>query len=421
MASDGWITGAKSLRNSVLQVYPHQKMTEKLYYKDAYQQEFQATLLAKTTFEDKIAVELDQSCFYPSSGGQPHDLGWLDGLAVVDVVAKKERLLHLLKEEGPEIGASVVGKIDWKRRFDHMQQHTGQHILSQAFLLLLKTETESFHLGAEVSTIDLSRQELTPQEIYSVEDLANQMVFEDRPVRIHFIDSEKQHQLPIRKRSNFQGRLRIVEVADFDWSPCGGTHCRRSGEVGIIKVRRWERVKKQARVEFYCGGRALHDYRWKNRAIYRLSRLHSRADREVVAAAEEQMEREQSLRKSLSDMQSAWLAAEVNRLTRSSQKRKGIGVICEMLGEGSQREARELARKLIEDSQDRLVLLGVKGNRPALIFARSENLRYDMREWIQEAAPFIKGRGGGNPQLAQAGGTKEEGLNQALERTLELL
>ena len=396
-------------------------MTEKLYYTDAYQQEFQATLLTKTTRENRVAVELDQSCFYPSSGGQPHDRGWMDGVEVVDVVEDKGKLLHLLQEAGPEVGTTVAGKIDWKRRFDHMQHHTGQHILSQAFLLLLNAQTESFHLGAEVCTIDLSRQELTPQEIYSVEDLANQMVFENRPIKIHFIDSADQDQMPIRKRSRLPGRLRIIEVADFDWSPCGGTHCRHAGEVGIIKVRRWERVRKQARVEFYCGKRALHDYRWKNRAIYRLSRLYSIADQEVVFAAEAQSEREQALRKSLSEMQHASLAAEADRLAQMSQDRKGIGIISEILGEDRQREAKELARNLIRDSQDRLVLLGVRGEQPALVFARSENLPYDMHKWIQEAAPFIKGRGGGSPQLAQAGGTQEKGLHEALERALEWL
>ena len=396
-------------------------MTEKLYYTDSYQQEFTGTLLEKVVRQGRTAVVLDRTCFYPASGGQPHDCGWLAGIEVVDVVEERGRVLHLLERKGPEVGTAVEGKIDWKRRFEHMQQHTGQHILSQTFLRLLGCQTESFHLGTEISTIDLSREELRAEEIYQAEDLANQVIFENRTIEVYFIDSEEQSQLPIRKLSPLSGRLRIVEVAEFDWSPCGGTHCRRTGEVGVIKVRRWERVKKQARVSFYCGWRALRDYRWKNRAIYRLSRLYRKTDREVVEAAEEHFERERSLRKRLQDTQDILLDAEAERLVRDGQERKGIRVICEILDKEKRQRVEKLAKKVVEGASDRLLLLGVRGERPALIFACSKNLSHSMAEWIRVAAPFIRGRGGGHSRLAQAGGTREEGLSKALEKALELL
>ncbi len=396
-------------------------MTEKLYYTDSYQQEFTGTLLERAVRQGRTTVVLDRTCFYPVSGGQPHDCGWLAGVKVVDVVEEGERVLHFLDGKGPEVGATVEGKIDWKRRFEHMQQHTGQHILSQTFFRLLGCHTESFHLGAEISTIDLSREELTTEEIYQAEDLANQVVFENRPIDVHFIDSKEQDQLPIRKLSSLSGQLRIVEVAEFDWSPCGGTHCQRTGEVGVIKVRRWERVKKQARVSFYCGWRALQDYRWKNRAIYRLSRLYRRADCEVVEAAEEHFEREQSLRKKLENTQDVLLDAEAERLVRDSQERKGIQVICDVLDKEKRQIVEKLAQKVVEGSSDRLLLLGVRGERPTLIFACSKDLPHDMAEWIRVAAPFIHGRGGGHSRLARAGGTREKGLSSALKKALTLL
>ncbi len=396
-------------------------MTEKLYYTDSYQQEFTGTLLERAVRQGRTTVVLDRTCFYPVSGGQPHDCGWLAGVKVVDVVEEGERVLHFLDGKGPEVGATVEGKIDWKRRFEHMQQHTGQHILSQTFFRLLGCHTESFHLGAEISTIDLSREELTTEEIYQAEDLANQVVFENRPIDVHFIDSKEQDQLPIRKLSSLSGQLRIVEVAEFDWSPCGGTHCQRTGEVGVIKVRRWERVKKQARVSFYCGWRALQDYRWKNRAIYRLSRLYRRADCEVVEAAEEHFEREQSLREKLENTQDVLLDAEAERLVRDSQERKGTQVICDVLDKEKRQIVEKLAQKVVEGSSDRLLLLGVRGERPTLIFACSKDLPHDMAEWIRVAAPFIHGRGGGHSRLARAGGTREKGLSSALKKALTLL
>ena len=396
-------------------------MTEKIYYRDTYRRSFSALVKAKRNDSEGAVVQLDQTCFYPTSGGQPCDRGRLAGFEVLSVKEETGAVLHLLKGNRVEVGQVVEGEIDWSLRFDHMQQHTGQHLLSQAFIKVLEAETVSFHLGRESATIDLARDELTPGDIYRVEDLTNRVIFENRPIEVHFVDSQEQHDLPLRKLSEREGMIRVIEISDFDLSPCGGTHCRSTGEVGLIKIRKWERVKKRARVEFYCGWRALRDYRWKNRAIYRLSRLYSKMDREVVEAAQEHLEREESQRKEISALQDSLLSYEAEELLASSQIRDGVQVVCEILQERDPGAVQDLMRRIVRGGEKRIALLGLKSDAPFLCFGCSLDLSYNMGEWIREAAPLIDGRGGGNPNQAQAKGSRPEGLSDALGRALELI
>ena len=393
-------------------------MTQRLYHQDSYLKNFRARVSGVDRWKGKPAIELDRSCFYPASGGQPSDRGFLDGRPVVEMAEQRGRLLHVLEHEGLERGREVAGSLDWERRFDHMQQHTGQHILSQAFVQVLDWDTVSFHLGRELCTIDLTGDALTPEQIYEVEDVANRIIVECRPVRVHLVDARRQSEFPLRKPSGRKGTLRIVEISDFDFSPCGGTHCRSAGEVGLIKIRRWERAKKRVRVEFYSGGRALRDYRWKNRAVYRLSRLYSRPDREVVEAAMEHLEREEGLRKKLGEVRDRYLESEAARMLKDTPEVGGIRVVRRVLNGMDMGAVRELGRKLVQDGEKRLALLGLEGESPALVFARSEDLPWHMGDWIRRAAPLIAGRGGGSPRHAQARGSRSEGLDAALDDAL---
>lgn len=393
-------------------------MTQRLYHQDSYLKDFRGRVVGVARWKGKPAVELDRSCFYPASGGQPSDRGDLEGLPVVEMTDTGGRLLHVLERGGLAEGQEVQGTLDWDRRFDHMQQHTGQHILSQAFVQVLDWDTVSFHLGRELCTIDLTGDALTPELIYQVEDVANRIIIECRPLRVHLVDARRQSEFPLRKLSEREGTLRIVEISDFDFSACGGTHCRSTGEVGLIKIRRWERAKKRARVEFYCGGRAFRDYRWKNRAVYRLSRVYSRPDREVVEAALEHLEREEGLRKKLAAVQDRYLDSEAARLLDGALELGGIRVVRRVLTGIDMKAARELGRKLVQDGEKRLALLGLEGESPALVFARSEDLPWHMGEWIRKAAPLIAGRGGGSPRQAQARGSRPEGLAEALDAAM---
>src|SRR5262249_53879968 len=214
-------------------------MTDRLYYTDSTLTDFDASVVDARVVGDRPHVVLDRTAFYPTSGGQPFDTGCLGGVPVVDVFDRDDgEVVHVLG--APLNGTtSVRGAVDWARRFDHMQQHTGQHILSAAFDREVAARTTSFHLGAEAATIDLDR-ELTPSQIAAAERAANWVVWEDRPVTVRFATAEEASRLPLRKEPVRTGRLRLVEVTDFDLSACGGTHVQRTGMIGVIAVAGWE-------------------------------------------------------------------------------------------------------------------------------------------------------------------------------------
>ena len=259
-------------------------MTDRLYYTDPYLRDFDATVQRVDTRDGRTVVTLDRTAFYPTSGGQPFDTGTLGPFRVVDVVDEDDGTIAHVVEPGTENlepenqnrepqnqnperrtpnaepGSSLHGSINWPRRFDHMQQHTGQHVLSAAFERLFHIRTVSFHLGADVSTIDLAG-EASGAEIAAAEDAANRVVWEDRPVSIRYASAADAAQLPLRKEPKRSGTLRLIDVADFDLSACGGTHVARTGAIGVIAVARWDRFKGGQRLEFVCGGRALRAYR----------------------------------------------------------------------------------------------------------------------------------------------------------------
>ena len=231
-------------------------VTERLYYTEPALTEFDATVTGVERHGDLPAVLLDRTAFYPTSGGQPHDTGSLNGVRVTEVVERDDDAVLHVVDRAIAVGEAVHGVVDWGRRFDHMQQHTGQHILSAAFDRLWHARTVGFHLGAVVSSLDLDR-ELPPQAIASAEDEANRIVWEDRPVSIRFVEEAGAAALDLRKEPGRSGVLRIIAVEDYDLSACGGTHVARTGHVGIIVVSSWEKLRGGSRLEFLCGGRAL--------------------------------------------------------------------------------------------------------------------------------------------------------------------
>jgi len=234
-------------------------VTERLYYTDPYASEFDAEVVRVEDHDGRPAAVLDRTAFYPTSGGQPFDTGTLGAARVVDVVDGDDGdVRHVV--EGTVAAGKVRARIDWARRFDHMQQHTGQHVLSAAFDKLAQARTESFHLGSAASTIDLGC-EVSPPAIERAEDEANRIVWEDRPVHIRFADAEQAAALPLRKESGRTGTLRLIDVEGFDLSACGGTHVARTGAIGVIAVTGWEKFRSGTRVEFVCGGRALRSHR----------------------------------------------------------------------------------------------------------------------------------------------------------------
>ncbi|MGE5542301.1 MAG: alanyl-tRNA editing protein, partial [Bacillota bacterium] len=272
-------------------------MSIRLYYDDPYLLEFRATVVSVTRGAS-CAVVLDRTAFYPTSGGQPCDLGWIGGCEVSDVSERDGEVVHTLRScEGIEPGREVDCRVEPVRRRDHMQQHLGQHILSSAFEKILDASTVGFHLGPESVTIDLDIPSLDESRANRAEDLANKVVMQDRAANAVWLSRDEALRLPLRKAPEREGPLRIVIVEDFDCSPCGGTHPRRTGEVGVVKIVGWERAHAGVRVTFLSGDRALRDYRWKNATIADIARRFSVAPREVGEAVARQYDRAQALAK----------------------------------------------------------------------------------------------------------------------------
>jgi alanyl-tRNA synthetase len=398
--------------------------TERLYYSDSYLAEFTArvtdTQPGKQPGEREVV--LDRTAFYPEGGGQPSDLGTLAGAPVLGVVEREGEAFHRVRGDLP--GGEVTGRIDWPRRFDHMQQHTGQHILSQAFSRLLRADTVSFHMGADTSSIDIAIPSLSPEQVETAEDFANRVVFENRPVRVHMVAPSELARFELRKGTERVDQIRVVEVEEFDSIPCGGTHCRSTGEVGLIKVTRWERRSGNSRVEFLCGGRALRDYRLKNEVVVSLAAGLSVRDVEVresvdrlAGEASESRRLAEQLRNRLLDYQARELALAALPVGRA------MVVATALQGSGAE-ELRHLAARLVAEPS-RVALLASAADRCYVAFARSENLDFDASILFRKAVAPHGGRGGGRPHLAQGGapdpGVARPILDDALRELSSLL
>ncbi len=373
---------------------------DRLYYVDPYLARFEARVVERLTWEGRPAVVLDRTAFYPTSGGQPADRGTLSDVPVVDVVVREEdgAILHLLAAEN--VPDRVIGEIDWDRRFDHMQQHTGQHLLSAACERLLDAETVSFHLGAEVSTIDLNRSRISLEAMEGVEDLVNRVIWEDRPVTSRFVRPDEVADLPLRRPPQVEGPIRLVEVADFDLNPCGGTHVARTGEIGLLKVLRLDYRGAETRVEFVCGGRALRDYRRKNRTVHRLSAALTVGQDELTEAVARLQESLKATRRQLRAAREQLLEVLAERLLRSAPP--GPPRVVRAVLEGYEpAELRALAQRMIA-AADTVVLLAGVTDRTHLCVARSEGMEeVDAAALLRSACDLLGGKGGGRPHFAQ--------------------
>lgn len=392
-------------------------VTEKIFYEDCYCQAFESRVLEAKKIDEENWIRLEETAFYPESGGQPSDQGTLNQIPITAVHEENDQIWHSLKRGNFAPGDQVVGRVDWERRFDHMQQHTGQHLLSRAFYQTSGLKTLSFHTGSEVSTIDLDVARLDTDQIYSAEDLAASIIFENRPVKIYFTDEARLDHVPIRKPTGRTGRIRIVEIEGFDTSACGGTHVRHTGEVGLIKVRKWERVHKKARVEFYCGKRTLFDYRQKNRSIYLLGKHFSAPEDQLLDAARQERDRLESVTLRLEATEKRLTEFERERVKQEATRLPNHWLLAAcVLQDTPVARGRELALTFVNEAPDRIAVLGVRQEKPALIVARSENLeQIDLTQWVAEPAALLAGGGGGRPHLIQLGGKEPEGLPLALE------
>jgi alanyl-tRNA synthetase len=376
-------------------------MTERLYYADPYLREFDADLVDTVSHEGKTALVLDRTAFYPSSGGQPFDVGMFGDVRVLDVVdADDGRILHVV-DRAPS-STRLHGAIDWTRRFDHMQQHTGQHVLSAAFARLLNVRTEGFHMGVEYSTIDLAR-EVTAAEITRAESEANRVVWEDRPVSIRFASSDEAASLGLRKESRREGTLRLIDVHDFDLSACGGTHVSRTGAIGVIVVSATERVRGGSRIGFLCGGRALAGFRSLRDAVSGSVRALSVLPAELPAAIERLQEEGRTLRRQIRDLQSRVALQEAETLVSTAEDAGAARLVLAIMPGWDAAGLKTIAASVAERPGHAAVL--VSDPPPlALVVARAADVAIDSGAVLRQLVERHGGKGGGRPELAQGGG-----------------
>lgn len=403
--------------------------TDRLYFADSALLEFTATVLETERGGDVHKVILDRTAFYPTGGGQPNDTGRMGDADVIDVNEDESgRIIHTLKGGDSVIpGRELLCTVDAARRLDHLQQHSGQHILSQAFIQACGAETRSFHLGAVTSTIDIDLHSPLDEHMRSAEEIANQIIFEDRPMRVHFMTEEQAGELPLRKESAIRGTMRVIEVEGFDWSPCGGTHAARTGQIGLIAVKSFERAKKMTRVEFVCGRRALVEYRSANSTATRIARLFS-ADREsAVQSVERTLQENKSLQRRVRELLQIALVGEAaellarSEMKASSDSSPAFRVVHEIFEGRDVEELRLLAWKIVE-REPAVALLGTRDKSNArLVFARSPGLSQNMGALLAEACQILGGRGGGKPDMAQGGGPSVDKLEEALRFAISKL
>lgn len=390
--------------------------TERLYFDNPYMKEFKANIIEILPYKDKQAVILDRTAFYPEGGGQPADTGHLNNIPVLDAIEENGEILHIV-ESAPD-SKEVTGLINWERRFDHMQQHTGQHILSACFDKLMNGGTDSFHLGKDIVSIEIGIDSFTETDASRVEKLANDIIYSNIPVSARIVNDDELQSIPLRKKPKVTENIRIVEVQEFDYSPCGGTHVNRTGEIGMIKIKSWERLKGCYRIEFICGYRALKDYNLQNSITQSLGGKLSVRDFDIVEAFNRMHSDYKSVQKQLQAAQQELMKYEADELLGESRQVGKVKVVSVVLEGRSINDAKVLSQ-YITRNPGYASLMVCKNDTAQVIFARSEDVELDMNSLLKSIFPIIDGKGGGNSKTAQGGGSNLEGINEFLDAALE--
>lgn len=368
-------------------------MTERLYYNDSYLCDFTASVVEKA--EGGRRIYLDRTAFYPTSGGQPFDTGHLNEVQVTDVVDEDSRIAHVLAE--PMLDQRVTGRVDWGRRFDHMQQHTGQHLLSAVVADLLGLATISVHFGSSLSTVDLEAGTLTPDQIARVEERANELVVENRVVQVSLEDAATA--IGLRKPSARLGTIRIITIPGLDRSACGGTHVRATGEIGAILLGKVERVRKAVRLEFVCGGRAVHRARADHQLLTGIAAELSASPEELpslIALQRSQLKEATSARRELEQELQTHRAKELYESVSPDATGIRRTVVRE---DGELTRLRGLAQAYA--TLPRAIFIGAQESPPSVVLAVSPDSGLDAGAVLKGLLGANGGRGGGSPTLAQ--------------------
>lgn len=388
-------------------------MKNLFYYEDAMMKEFTAQVVKTGQDETGNFIVLDNTAFYPTGGGQPNDTGWINDLEIFDVEKIDEEIRHYTAADVSNISGEISGKLHWSRRFDHMQQHAGQHILTAAFVELFDMATVSFHLGTELVTIDLNVGEVSEDQLAAVEKRANEIILENRTIETKWVTKEELAQYNLRKDVKVEDDIRLVIIPDYDYNGCGGTHPTATGQVGLLKILGTEKMKKQIRVHFVCGNRVLQQLAMRKQVLSDVARQLSAPEEEAADALRKFVKTAKQTEKSLTEAQDALLEFEAKELAIET-------VAAATFENRSIQSLQKLARFITQQNGEAIALL-VANNEDKLQFVAARGIEQtkSMKDISAAALPLINGKGGGNDALVQGGGEKTISAEALIEAMKE--
>ncbi|MBD7969343.1 alanyl-tRNA editing protein [Paenibacillus gallinarum] len=370
-------------------------MTKKMYYDSAYQTEWETNIIEAIEREDGYDVVLEETAFYPHGGGQPCDTGYIQGIPVLDVVTHGDRVLHKL-ERVPE-DRTVSCKIDWDRRFDHMQQHSGQHLLSAVCLDLYEIKTLSFHLGVDYCTIDVETAELKAEQLENIEREVNRHIYLNHPILSYWVDETEVKSINLVKQPTVSDDIRIVEIKDVEYNACGGTHVSSTGEIGIIKLLKMEKQKGNTRIYFKCGYRALEEFNESQRILGALSSRFKTAKDEILHRIEKWEQEQKQLQAELTllkEQNNEYLAAKL-------LSHQDGNLIAEIFEDKSVKDLQSLASTLSARSHAAILLASKAENK--VVLSQNKEAGHSCGAFFKAHLGTYNGKGGGSDILAQAG------------------
>ncbi|MGD6968018.1 alanyl-tRNA editing protein [Rossellomorea vietnamensis] len=393
-------------------------MTQKLYYLDQYIRDFKTKLISQERSEDgRWFAILEETAFYPAGGGQPSDTGTLNDNAVVEVEEIAGVIRHYM-DRPLESSHEVEGRIEWDKRFDHMQQHSGQHILSAAFSESSGYETVSFHLGKETCSIDLNIEELSEEDCMKAEALANQKIMENIPIHTKWISKNELDHYPLRKTPTVEKDIRLVIIPGFDYNGCGGTHPESTGQAGMIKILDWEKQRKNIRVTFVCGKRVTSQLHQKNEVLKELTGVLNAPPPQMSQAVRTLIENGNKNEKLLAEARKTILDYEADILSRSFEDIKGLKVVKQIFSQRSMADLQHLAKGVLQANEAVVLLVSENGDKLQFVFG-SAKADKNMKELMAYAVQLTEGKGGGRPSLAQGGGNAVLTGEELMERLLD--
>ncbi|MGX9132911.1 alanyl-tRNA editing protein [Rummeliibacillus sp. JY-2-4R] len=394
-------------------------MQELFYYQDVMMKEFDATILKQEVDHDgRKFIVLDNTAFYPTGGGQPYDTGTLNDVEIIDVEKVDGEIRHYVTGFLPN-ATKVHGVLDWQRRFDHMQQHAGQHILTAAFVELFNYPTVSFHLGTETVTIDIDAAKLSDEELADAEKRANDIILENRPIETKWVAEEELANYSLRKAVSVTGEIRLVIIPDYDYNGCGGTHPTSTGQVQGIKILGTEKQKKKTRVHFVCGGRVLHELHWRKKELSETARLANVPEEDTAQAVTKLLNTQKALEKALADAKNELLTFEAKELLQKT----GDHLISNTYTSRSVQEIQQLARAIVSENEKSTALfVSEQADKLQFVAAKGTAAQVgSMKEIANTILPVIHGKGGGNDTFVQGGGEATISAEQLLEQMTKVL